>query len=64
MIKFSIWGASTLLLLLTIVDKIAKHEGPSWWTVLLAFAAGLGVLQIAHVWWEERKAEADHGNPT
>lgn len=58
MIKFALWGSATLLLLLSIVDKLAQHTGPSWWTVFLAFSAGCGLLQILHVLHEEADEEA------
>jgi F0F1-type ATP synthase assembly protein I len=62
MVKFAIWGVATLALLITMVDKMANSQPPSWFTVFLAFAAGAGVLQIAHVLHEEaeeRKAEEE-----
>ena len=55
--RFAIWGAAVILLLLSVIDKLASAEPPSWGTVAVAFAAGCGLLQIVHVLYEERKDE-------
>lgn len=52
--RFAIWGAALIFLLLSVVDKLSTSEPPSWWTVFVAFAAGLGTLQIVHVLHEEK----------
>lgn len=57
MIRFALWGAATVLLLLMVVDALASGQPPSWWMVLVAFFSGCGVLQIAHVLYEERQED-------
>jgi hypothetical protein len=53
--RFAIWGSAVIFLLLSVIDKIATSEPPSWWTVCVAFAAGVGALQLLHVLSEEKQ---------